>query len=146
MAKKIKDSGSRRKVDTGCVRDAEENKGRFDLLPVYAIQRLALHFEKGAKKYDDRNWEKGMPLSWFLDSGIRHAFKELAGWTDEPHVEACIWNMVCYLETKKRIAEGILPKDLNNMHEVWKNTPKNWEDLDEKLRYVMEGMLPKGKK
>ena len=55
----VKDSGKGRKWNTGSVRDTRTNKGRYDLLPVYAIKRLAQHFEHGAVKYGDRNWEKG---------------------------------------------------------------------------------------
>ena len=55
---KIKDSGERREFSTGAVRDMAEGKGRCDLLPACAILRIARHFEAGAKKYDDRNWEK----------------------------------------------------------------------------------------
>lgn len=56
----IKDSGARHEFDTGAVRDMPEGKGRCDLLPPLAMLRLAKHFEAGAAKYGERNWEKGV--------------------------------------------------------------------------------------
>ncbi|HUS51203.1 MAG TPA: dATP/dGTP diphosphohydrolase domain-containing protein, partial [Candidatus Paceibacterota bacterium] len=70
--KEVKDSGKRQDFDTGSRRDTRDGKGRYDLLPVRAIKRLAKHYENGAKKYGDRNWEKGQPLSRYLDSALRH--------------------------------------------------------------------------
>lgn len=132
----IKDSGSRRKFDSGAVRDVQEGKGRCDLLPLFdigtnmndsvilniglyretgdvnnlfkAIQEcnkkaghpeyvsllyLAKHYEKGTAKYGERNWEKGIPVHCFIDSGVRHYLKWRCGWKDEPHKDAFLWNM-----------------------------------------------------
>ena len=75
---KVKDSGKRQEFKSGAVRDIQEGKGRYDLLPPIALERLARHYENGAKKYGESNWQKGMPLSRYLDSLIRHAYKLLA--------------------------------------------------------------------
>lgn len=64
----IADSGNRRAFDSGAVRDMAEGKGRCDLLPASAILRLARHFERGAEKYAERNWEKGIPLHSFINT------------------------------------------------------------------------------
>ena len=111
----VKDSGERQQFDTGSRRDTREGKGRFDLLPPYAIHRLAKHFENGAKKYGDRNWEKGQPLSRYLDSAIRHLFKYLGGDRSEDHLSACSWNCMAFIETEKRIKDGTLPKELDDI-------------------------------
>lgn len=55
---------------------------------------LAIHFQKGAEKYGERNCEKGIPLWSFLDSGFRHTMQFLQGMTDEPHHISAIWNFV----------------------------------------------------
>ena len=68
----IKDSGTRREFETGAVRDIQEGKGRYDLLPWEAIHELALHCEQGALKYGERNCEKGIPMHSLIDSSIRH--------------------------------------------------------------------------
>lgn len=112
--KVIKDSGERAKYETGAVRDTNANKGRFDLLPAYAIQRLAKHYEKGAKKYAARNWEKGIPLGRYLDSAIRHLFNHLDGQRDEDHMAAAFWNVAGFIETEERIRRGVLPETLND--------------------------------
>lgn len=111
----IKDSGSRRTFDTGAQRDRGDAKGRPDLRPVHALNILDRHMEAGAAKYNDRNWEQGMPLSEFINSGIRHLEKELAGYDDEPHAAAALWNIACFLETRHRIAMGMLPPELDDL-------------------------------
>ncbi len=40
----------------------DDEKIRFDLVPAAALEEVVKIFTYGAKKYDDRNWEKG--LSW----------------------------------------------------------------------------------
>ena len=64
-----------------------------------SLLNLAKHFADGAKKYTDRNWEKGIPCHCFVDSGVRHYIKFMAGWDDEPHDRAFLWNMYCLLWT-----------------------------------------------
>jgi hypothetical protein len=111
----IKDSGTRTEFTTGAVRDAQEGKGRMDLLPVRAIFEVAKILESGANKYAARNWEKGIPLSRYADSGMRHFLKYLRGDRDEPHDAMACWNFLCLIETRMRIEEGLLPAELNDL-------------------------------
>ena len=60
-----------------------------------AVLDLARHFERGALKYEERNWEKGIPAHSFLDSAVRHMLKHFRGDRDEDHRAACLWNLVC---------------------------------------------------
>ena len=115
IPKEIKDSGERTVFSTGANRDAQGGKGRFDLLPKMAIWALAHHYEKGCIKYGARNWEKGIPIQNFLDSGARHATEFELGLTDENHLIACIWNYLSAYETLLRIDMGILPKSLDTL-------------------------------
>lgn len=152
----LKDSGARRKFDTGAVRDIADGKGRCDLLPQYEVAKMfssdpknnmleaninlilrlfdkyvdtgdqnniyiiiehfieyiwktdkctallevAKQYEDGAKKYSERNWQKGIPLHCYIDSGIRHMLKYVRGDKDEPHERAFIWNMLGLLWTQ----------------------------------------------
>jgi hypothetical protein len=105
-------SGEQQQFGTGAIRDKQTGKGRFDLLPPDALKRLAIHFEKGAEKYGGRNWEKGIPVSRYLDSALRHAFAYLAGKNDEDHLVAAAWNLVTGLATETRALEGSLPASL----------------------------------
>lgn len=97
----ILDSGNRTQFQTGAVRDMHQGKGRCDLLPPNALLRLARHFETGSLKYGDRNWELGIPCHSFADSGMRHLLKYIAGNTDEDHLIAAIWNLMCLAETEE---------------------------------------------
>jgi hypothetical protein len=72
-----------------------------------AILEVSKHYEVGAKKYDERNWEKGIPLHCYIDSGVRHYLKFLRGDDDEPHDRAFIWNMLGALWTQNNKPELI---------------------------------------
>lgn len=114
----IKDSGDRTQFETGAVRDMHEGKGRRDLLPPSALLRVARHFEAGAVKYGDRNWEKGIPMHSFLDSGIRHLLKYMNGQGDEDHLAAAAWNILCALETEEKRPEmQDIPARITETHE-----------------------------
>ncbi len=89
----IQDSGAMEEFVTGAVRDIREGKGRFDLISPFALSRLAKWYEEGAKKYSERNWEKGMDFSRYLDSAFRHLTKFLMGMEDEDHLAAAAWNI-----------------------------------------------------
>lgn len=64
-----------------------------ELDPCTAILELSKHYEEGSRKYQERNWEKGIPLHCYIDSGMRHYLKHLRGDRDEPHDRAFLWNM-----------------------------------------------------
>lgn len=117
MFDRVQDSGERQEFSTGSVRDTNKGKGRFDLIPAHALKRLAQHYENGAVKYGDRNWEKGQPLSRYMDSAIRHAYAYLGGSKDEDHLAAVAWNALAAIETEYRIEKGILPEELDNLSE-----------------------------
>lgn len=110
----VADSGKRESFDSGMVRDTREGKGRFELITPVALRRLALVYEKGAVKYQARNWEKGSPLSRFADSAQRHLndyqmislFKREGIPLDrlppdvnpnEDHLAQAAWNLFCIM-------------------------------------------------
>lgn len=138
----IKDSGERRQFSSGAVRDANDSKGRCDLLPLgvvaeilndkvlshidqyvriggtrflieaikefsktyyddleTAMLEVSFHYSEGLKKYPPRNWEKGIDLHSYIDSGVRHYLKHKRGDVDEPHDRAFIWNMLGAIHT-----------------------------------------------
>ena len=107
-----KDSGERRQFNTGAQRDVVTDKGRYDLISPIMIERLAKLLQRGAEKYNDRNWEKGMPLSVYMDSGMRHLYKFLEGHRDEDHLIAAIWNLQALLHIEEMVNRGMLSKDL----------------------------------
>lgn len=56
---------------------------------------VSKHFEEGAKKYGENNWQKGIPVHCYIDSAVRHYLKWLRGDKDEPHDRAFVWNLMC---------------------------------------------------
>lgn len=69
------------------------------------LLEVAIHFEEGAKKYGERNWEKGIPVQRYIDSAIRHYLKYLRGDEDERHDRAVCWNILCAIWTCKHKPE-----------------------------------------
>ena len=62
---------------------------------IEACLEVAKHFEEGAKKYGESNWQKGIPVHCYIDSAVRHYLKWLRGDKDEPHDRAFVWNLMC---------------------------------------------------
>ena len=69
------------------------------------ILEVAKHYEEGANKYAERNWEKGIPTHCYIDSATRHLFKHLRGDTDERHDRAFVWNILGCMWTIKNKPE-----------------------------------------
>ena len=63
------------------------------------ILEVSKHFEDGAKKYGEYNWQKGIPTHCYIDSAVRHYLKYLRGDKDEPHDRAFVWNILCCIWT-----------------------------------------------
>ena len=53
----------------------DEGKPRFDLLPGDALFEIVKVFTQGAKKYEERNWEKGMRWGKHYAAMQRHLWK-----------------------------------------------------------------------
>ena len=76
------------------IEDHGEWKNSIDM-----ILEVAKHFEDGAKKYGENNWQKGIPVKCYIDSAVRHYLKYLRGDTDERHDRAFCWNIMCAIWT-----------------------------------------------
>jgi len=95
MSKKqfiTKDSGKRQEFESGMVRDTQDGKPRYDLIPVEGLHRLADLYARGAEKYDDNNWQKGQPFSRVYASLFRHLIAWREGERTEDHLAAVAWN------------------------------------------------------
>ena len=73
--------------------------------PPTMLLEVAKHFEDGAKKYGENNWQKGIPVRCYIDSAVRHYLKWLRGDKDEPHDRAFCWNILCAIWTCKHKPE-----------------------------------------
>jgi hypothetical protein len=59
------------------------------------ILDVSKHFEEGARKYGENNWQKGLPVNCYIDSAIRHYLKYVKGDRDERHDRSLVWNLIC---------------------------------------------------
>lgn len=79
------------------------------------ILDLSKHFEEGCLKYGEpkaetgylSNWQLGIPLHCYIDSGVRHFLKHISGHTDERHDLAFCWNLLCCVWTQRNRPEMI---------------------------------------
>jgi len=120
----IKDSGQRRTFSTGAQRDRGDIKPRPDLIHPYFLFRFGLHMAKGALKYNEWNWAKGMPLSEWMASLYRHVLEAMAGDETEDHLSAICFNAMGAMVTKKGIEEGIYPVELDDLEDL-----TDWADI-----------------
>jgi hypothetical protein len=122
----LKDSGARQEFNTGSVRDTQDGKPRFDLIPQGPMYRLAMVYARGASKYNPRNWEKGQPLGRYFGSCIRHLMAWSIGMRDEDHLAQAAWNIFAIIHTEMMIECESLPKELDDRPEWQKeNSPYN---------------------
>lgn len=100
--------------------DATKHDGdklRMDLIPPEAIESLAKVLTFGAKKYEDRNWEKGLKFSRLFGATMRHLWAWWRGETNDPetgfchleHALCCVAMLVTY-HVKKRDSLDDRPK------------------------------------
>ena len=60
---------------------------------------VAETYAEGAAKYDDFNWEKGMPVHDLLNHAIRHIYLFLSGDRSEPHLPHAAWNLLAAIHS-----------------------------------------------
>lgn len=84
--------------DSRALHKALTSSGVYHNLHTMLLE-VSKHFEEGAKKYGEHNWQKGIPTHCYVDSAVRHYLKYLRGDTDEPHDRAFVWNILCCIWT-----------------------------------------------
>ena len=119
------DSGNRENFSTGAVRDTADDKPRPDLISPFALMRLGEWLRLGAEKYDERNWEQGIPIQRCIASLYRHLLAYQAGENDEDHMAAIMCNAMFVIHNEEMIADGVLPAELDDMPE--------YRPIDEKV-------------
>lgn len=67
--------------------------------PTDMLLEVSVHFEEGAEKYGENNWQKGLPVWCYINSMTRHFLKWLRGDEDERHDRAFVWNILCCIWT-----------------------------------------------
>lgn len=93
----MNDGGARMTYDTGALREPSTGKGAYELISPFALERIAIWYELGARKYADRNWEKGIPFNRLIQSAIRHLIRWMKGDREEDHLAAVCWNVMAMM-------------------------------------------------
>lgn len=87
-------------------RKDDNGKERFDLIPVYPLFKIAEVYTIGAKKYADRNWEKGIQYGRIFAALMRHAWKWWKGEQNDPvdgqhHLASVAWCAMTLMEYER---------------------------------------------
>ena len=85
----------------------DKDKLRMDLIPPEAIYALAEVLTFGAKKYADRNWEKGIELNRLFAATQRHLWDMWKGElidpeSNLPHSYHALTNIAMYITLNER--------------------------------------------
>ena len=118
MKEKItKDSGVRAQFSTGMQRDTNAGKARFDLIvpndipyKEQLLTRFAELMQRGAVKYEERNWEKAKTqeeMNRYKDSAFRHFMQWYCGEDDEDHAVAILFNIMGFETTKYKFENAV---------------------------------------
>ena len=81
----------------------DKNKLRYELLPWGATtDEIVRVYTVGARKYNDRNWERGMQYSRFLGATFRHIAAWVSGETVDSetkchHLASAIFSLIALL-------------------------------------------------
>lgn len=73
--------------------------------------------EDSLTHYEERNWEKGLPIHSTIDSALRHLAKYMDGQTDEDHLCAAATNllMTMWLEEKKSEMQDVPTRKVSDL-------------------------------
>jgi hypothetical protein len=88
---------------------------RYDYMPALEVnEAYARVATMGAKKYGNRNWEKGLPISQITASMQRHLWAYMKGEDKDSesglsHLDHVLWNAVAavYFESNKELDDRI---------------------------------------
>lgn len=95
-------SKKNRKFKSGAQRNSNKGKIRPDLISPVFLKALGETMREGAEKYNDRNWEKGMPQEVFMESAARHYVQWMAGDEDEDHASHLAFNIMAWIHFRDK--------------------------------------------
>ena len=93
--------------ETGAVRSDDAEDTRYDLIPQVGLRRLAETCAEGAKKYGERNWERGFPATSLVNHALRHLNLWLLGDGTEDHLAHGTWNLLALMHFEEQRPELI---------------------------------------
>jgi hypothetical protein len=93
---------------------------RYDLIPDEFEEAIAIHYGRGAKKYADRNWERGYKwgLSWRAVRSHMSQFRKGERYDPETgthHLISAIWHLIAlYIFDVRGLGTNDLTKTLHD--------------------------------
>jgi hypothetical protein len=112
---------------TGGIKDGQDGRGDFSLLPYESLRQVAEHLrvacEKkgpdGKKKYARNNWRKGIGLARIVSALRRHS-AQLGEDNDDYHLPAILAESLFACQIIADIKSGRLPKELDDVDGPYK--------------------------
>jgi hypothetical protein len=129
----MKDSGKIRTFSSGAIRDSADGKPRMELLPFDLLERVAVWYGEGAKKYKDNNWRKGQPQSAVIGSLLRHISKYMRGERDEDHLAAIVWNALSLMNAEEYYSDNRDICDMLDWFEDGRPTGRGSQENEKKM-------------
>jgi len=95
----------------------DDNKPRFDLIPVKPLYELAEIYTMGAKKYKPNNWRKGISWGRIFAAIMRHLWAFWLGQNNDKeskksHLAHAAWGcftLIEYCNTHKELDDRVKP-------------------------------------
>lgn len=103
--------GKKRKFKNGAVRDNDDNKENYiESIPWLALRRYAFYMKSKESIYGKGNFKKGIPISSYEESLLRHIQKYISNKhesanfeKDQDHLSACIFNTLGIMFEEERL-------------------------------------------
>jgi len=112
---------STREWSSGSKRNSAAGKLRYDLIPPFALERLARVYADGAAQFGANNWRRGMPTTELMASALRHVEDDRRGVRGEDHLFKAIWNLIGVAYNREMAARGDWPWDDYDHDAYWWN-------------------------
>ena len=100
MKYELKQNGKPQTYASGAKGDDDTGKTRWDLIPIEAEERIAIVFTKGAEKYGDENWRKGIDPNKLYEKALRHLKTWKKGDNKEDHLAQCCVRLMMLMCSK----------------------------------------------
>jgi hypothetical protein len=94
---------------TGAVRGTAI-EGRYDLIPLVGLRRLAETCAEGARKYGENNWMRGIPSSNVINHALAHIANYLDGDRTEDHLAHAAWGLFVAMHNEERRPDVHFPR------------------------------------
>lgn len=95
-----------RENKSGFKRNDAEGRPRYDLIPIFVLERLAKLYAEGAEKFGENNWMSANAeedYKSFEASFCRHSIEYRQGADNEDHFARVMFNLIGMEHVKKQL-------------------------------------------